>query len=107
MKKKRKYVKQEWRKNWKYLQGELPLTTGWVADGVSDDFTNKGVTEEIMKLLEKECYEWYQKGWEDGSNGIIFEKIEIETEVKFKDLKDVIEGKEDVEDFLFKLKNNN
>lgn len=50
---KRRYIKQEWRKNWKYLQEGLPITTGWVTDGVSDDITNKEVTEEIMGLLDK------------------------------------------------------
>ncbi len=50
---KRRYIKQEWRKNWKYLQEKLPITTGWITDGVSDDITNKEVTEEIMGLLDK------------------------------------------------------
>ena len=35
--------------------------------------------------------------------GKVFEKIEIDTEVRFSDLKDVIDGKEDAGEFLDKL----
>lgn len=59
---KRRYIKQEWRKNWKYLQEKLPITTGWITDGVSDDITNKEVTEEIMGLLDKAREEGFIKG---------------------------------------------
>ena len=60
--------------------------------------------EKIQLLLDKAKEEGYQRGWEDGSKGKVFEKIEVETEVRFKDLKDVIEGKEDIGEFLSKLK---
>lgn len=57
----------------------------------------------ISQELDKAREEGYQKGWEDGSKGKVFEKIEVETEVTFKDLRDVIEGKEDAGEFLSKL----
>jgi len=57
----------------------------------------------MIKELDKAREEGYQKGWEDGSKGKVFEKIEVETEVTFKDLRDVIEGKEDAGEFLSKL----
>lgn len=58
----------------------------------------------IQDELDKAREEGYRKGWGDGSKGKVFEKIEVETEVRFKDLKDVIEGKEDAGEFLSKLK---
>ena len=74
-----------------------------------NDYTTKIMEQEVRDMasnieLDKAREEGYEKGWEDGSKGKVFEKIEIETEVKFKDLKDVIEGKEDAGDFLSKLK---
>ena len=62
------------------------------------------ISNEVMdKLLDKAREEGYQQGWKDGSKGRVFEKIEVETEVTFKDLRDVIEGKEDAGEFLSKL----
>lgn len=55
-------------------------------------------TEDYRQELDKAREEGYQKGWEDGSKGKVFEKIEVETEVTFKDLRDVIEGREEVKD---------
>lgn len=43
-----------WRKDWKYLQEKLPLTTGWVTDGVDDWRTDKEVTEELMDFIDSE-----------------------------------------------------
>lgn len=61
------------------------------------------VIDFIRAELNRAREEGYQKGWEDGSKGKVFEKIEVETEVTFKDLRDVIEGKEDAGEFLSKL----
>jgi hypothetical protein len=62
------------------------------------------IEELLTQELDRAREEGYQKGWEDGSKGKVFEKIEVETEVTFKDLRDVIEGKEDAGEFLSKLK---
>ena len=81
------------------LEGRYLTEKQW---DILNDTAN--IKEYLRKELDKAREEGYEKGWEDGSKGKVFEKIEIETEVKFKDLKDVIEGKEDAGDFLSKLK---
>jgi len=81
------------------LEGNGSLTSVPIAERIDSE-----VLDIIEQLLDKAREEGYEKGWKDGSKGKVFEKIEIETEVKFKDLKDVIEGKEDAGDFLSKLK---
>jgi len=69
-----------------------------------------GLGEELADFIESEIDKAREEGYKDGvkdeMKGKVFEKVEIETEVKFKDLKDVIEGKEDAGEFLSKLKNN-
>lgn len=72
--------------------------------GVSFEHIKNADFEKILlEYVDKAREEGYQKGWEDGSKGRVFEKIEVETEVTFKDLRDVIEGKEDAGEFLSKL----
>lgn len=71
-------------------------------------YDHRTIVEELEHFIEQEIEkareEGYKDGVKDGMKGKVFEKIEIETEVHFKDLKDVIEGKEDAGEFLSKLK---
>jgi len=74
---------------------------------VDNDVLTNGYIELKVKEIEQEIdrarEEGYTKGVQDGMKGKVFEKIEIDTEVRFSDLKDVIDGKEDAGEFLDKL----
>ena len=59
--------------------------------------------EDNKQEIDRAREEGYTKGVQDGMKGKVFEKIEIDTEVRFSDLKDVIDGKEDAGEFLSKL----
>ena len=59
--------------------------------------------EIIQQEIDRAREEGYTKGVKDGMKGKVFEKIEIDTEVRFSDLKDVIDGKEDAGEFLSNL----
>ena len=61
---------------------------------------------DLFDFIESEKQKSYEEGVEDGIKGRVFEKLEINTEVKFNDLKDVVNGKEDIVDFISKLKDN-
>ena len=61
------------------------------------------VVERIQQEIDRAREEGYKEGVQDGMKGKVFEKIEIDTEVRFSDLKDVIDGKEDAGEFLDKL----
>ena len=79
--------------------------------GYGDDAPQMGSGKEdvddVIAFIEQEIdrarEEGYTKGVQDGMKGKVFEKIEIDTEVRFSDLKDVIDGKEDAGEFLDKL----
>lgn len=98
----------EEKKDWVEEIGNIELEISYTS-GVYDlaFLMGYGWYEEVEKIVEQikqeSREEGYQKGWEDGSKGKVFEKIEVETEVTFKDLRDVIEGKEDAGEFLSKL----
>ncbi len=85
------------------LEVERDFEMGGLTGGIYEDFALEVVRRFEIGGLDRAREEGYQKGWEDGSKGKVFEKIEVETEVTFKDLKDVIEGKEDAGEFLSKL----
>ena len=74
---------------------------------VDNDVLTNGYIELKVKEIEQEIdrarEEGYTKGVQDGMKGKVFEKIEIDTEVRFSDLKDVIDGKEDAGEFLSNL----
>ena len=72
-----------------------PVTMGELFMNVQNIEAKKILLDFVEQELSKAREEGYQKGWEDGSKGKVFEKIEVETEVTFKDLRDVIEGRED------------
>ena len=88
---------------------------GRLKDGVKDYITqsskygydisvpNYVVEGFIQQEIDRAREEGYTKGVQDGMKGKVFEKIEIDTEVRFSDLKDVIDGKEDAGEFLDKL----
>ena len=68
-----------------------------------EDFPLDELVEFIQQEIDRAREEGYTKGVKDGMKGKVFEKIEIDTEVRFSDLKDVIDGKEDAGEFLSKL----
>lgn len=69
--------------------------TEWIKADMMFKYVTEYLDDYINQELDRAREEGYQKGWEDGSKGKVFEKIEVETEVTFKDLRDVIEGKEE------------
>ena len=88
------------------MEERIRLRIGTILNDNEVDILGKDgntLFNDLCKVVEQEIEKAYQRGWKDGSKGKVFEKIEVETDVHFKDLKDVLEGKESPEDFIDKL----
>jgi len=92
--------KKNWKKRFEGLDFMVKVkdSFGWTKE-INYEMLEDFIQQEIDRARE----EGYTKGVQDGMKGKVFEKIEIDTEVRFSDLKDVIDGKEDAGEFLDKL----
>ena len=101
----KKYKKLNWSKERKELFNRMSDWLEEIRKGEKTGFVWS--MEQLLVFIEQEIdrarEEGYTKGVQDGMKGKVFEKIEIDTEVRFSDLKDVIDGKEDAGEFLDKL----